>query len=173
MAAVTVFVDRAVTGDLPAICVRTGEPATHEVAVRKAVGSLGWAWILVVLGPPGWLALALASISGAGRETLEVTLPYSTAALARYRFRNRMTLWAWVAFLPGGIAALTGGLTPWLWAPVALGGLAVALVGHVMLSFDEVDLRLDGSRRWVTLNGVHERFADALAAEPRAAAPPA
>jgi hypothetical protein len=172
MAAVTVFVDRAVQGDLPPVCVRTGEPATTTVTMTKAVGGLGWAWVLVVLGPLGWLALAIASMTGAGQETLEVTLPFTRTAWERYRSRSRTTLVAWGVLLAATIAAVIGVGPEWISVPILIGALAVALIGQIALTFQEIGIRLDASRRWVTLQGVHDRFADAIAAESRSSGPP-
>jgi hypothetical protein len=168
MASVTVFVDRVARGDLPNICVRTGAPATGRFLLRKPIGDLGWAWVLLVLGPPGWLILAIVSASGAGRETLEVNLPYSEEAYERHRSSNRVNFVAWVAVVAAMSTALTGGLSPWLWAPVGGVAFAVAISTQLQLGFGAVGVRLDASRRWVTLNGVHDNFADALARESRA-----
>jgi hypothetical protein len=139
------------------------------VAFHKAIGGMGaGAWVLVLLGPLGWLALAILSAFGTGRETLSLQLPYSEEAWARYQDRKRTRLWAIVAMF-----AISFGL----WANVLpsqimLGGLAmaaaVALITHVLLATSEVDVTMDASRRWVTLRGVHPDFAAAVDAIPYA-----
>lgn len=171
MAAVTVFVDKAVRGDLPHVCVRTGDPATTLLEVRRPVGGLGWAWVLLALGPPGWLILAVVSATNAGRESIDVLLPYSAPALERYRARNRALFVAWGATVVAVLAGLFVVTSPWLWLPAGAAALAVAIYMHVRLTFDEVGVRLDASRRWVTLIGVHEAFAQAVESDTRSVNP--
>lgn len=60
MADVTVFVDTAVLGRLPPICVKEGSPTADRLTVQSHVSGgtgLGVAWLLVLLGPLGWLGL--------------------------------------------------------------------------------------------------------------------
>jgi predicted secreted protein len=168
MADTTVFVDDAVQGRLPPICVREGIPADAWLLFEKPVGGMGaGAWVLVLLGPLGWLALAILSGLGTGRETLEVKLPYSRAALDRFKARRRVLTTAWAV----AIVTIVGGLFFGRFIdPVAIpivggGAILVALVYQVMLALEEVDVKLDASRRWVTLKGVHDRFARAVAVE--------
>ncbi len=68
------------------------------------------------------------------------------------------------------IAAFASLLTPFLLPGersrpgfiIAIGGVLVASVAQIALAFSEVALSLDASRRWVTLTGVHEHFAQAV-----------
>ena len=166
MASITVFADRAVRGDLPHVCVRTGQSSEIWVQVREAVGGLGAAaWILVLLGPLGWIALAILSTVGTGREMLTVRLPYSHEAWDRLirRRRIRFAGGLWALGVLGAIAV--GVVSAHFWSLAAAGaGLLVATAAQVMLSFDEVGVSLDATRRWVTLMGVHQAFADAAIA---------
>jgi hypothetical protein len=168
MASATVFVDDATHGHLPPICVSTGAPAEAWIDYDKPVGGMGAAaWVLVLLGPIGWLALLLLGAFGAGRETLKVKLPYTESALERFLARRRVIKGGWVVALGSLILAfvLGGSIMP-AQALIAAGGvgLLVALVYQLLVFFDEVDIELDASRRWVTLRGVHENFARAVEA---------
>lgn len=171
MAATTVFVDKAVRGDFPPICVRTGAPADGWVEIDKPVGGMGaGAWVLLLLGPLGWLALAILSGMGTGRETLRVRLPYSRAVIDRYKARRR-TLFIAGTVLVGGVILGVTGLLASLTGPILVGivvaALVLAIVMQIVMALDEVDVKLDASRRWVTLVGVDERFAAAVEAQER------
>jgi len=76
MAAVSVFVDEAVRGRLPMVCAKTGEPTETVIRMSRPIGSgvAGMAWLLVFLGPPGWVALFLVMILGPGAEHLTVRI---------------------------------------------------------------------------------------------------
>jgi hypothetical protein len=45
---------------------------------------------------------------------------------------------------------------------IAVAAAVVAVVIHVVLPFRQVGVRLDASRRWVTLSGVHPDFVTAV-----------
>jgi hypothetical protein len=81
MADVTVFVDRAVRGDLPRVCAIDGvdTDCTPEVRQTVADGSaIGVAWLLLLAGPVGWIGLALIAARRSGSiEILTVELPWS------------------------------------------------------------------------------------------------
>jgi hypothetical protein len=164
VAAVTVFVDDAVRGDLPSVCVRTGAPATTRVTVDAPVGGgLGLLWLLVLAGPLGLLALLFVAVSRSGRETLAVKLPYSDAAYEKERSLRRARDLALVATFIFILAALIGVLdTRAVWAALAAAGLVASLVMHARLDFRSVDISLDGSRRWVRLSNVNPAFAEAV-----------
>ena len=74
MATVSVFVDDAVRGRLPHICVETGLPADGKLVVEQSRGGIGFAWLLIFLGPIGWIALVVVAVL-ARRETLAVRAP--------------------------------------------------------------------------------------------------
>jgi cell division protein FtsW (lipid II flippase) len=164
VASTRVFVDDAVNGDLPKLCARAGVPTDSVLRIDKPVGGLGAVWLLLLLlGPFGALAILGLLLFGAGRERLTVRIPYSRTADEQDR------PWRSVRFVAGGVtvAALLMAMgNNWLlrnaslW--VAMGAVVVALVSHSVLYFRRVDVELDGSRRWVTLSGVHPDFADAV-----------
>ncbi|HTJ74306.1 MAG TPA: hypothetical protein VL337_02990 [Acidimicrobiales bacterium] len=174
--AVTVFVDDAVLGHLPPVCVRTGQPADLVIRTRRPVGGGGGGggaiWLLVFLGPPGWMALFLLALVGPAGETLTVDLPYARAAWARERqvrrFRNALIL-AGVVCL--ALALMRPGPFPLLWVVLGLGSLLGGFLVWSFSYFDDVGIYLDASRRWVTLSRVHPAFARVVEAGNATAGP--
>jgi hypothetical protein len=174
MAEVTVFVDDVVLGRLPSLCVKEGIPTADQLTVRDASGGPGFgaAWLLVLLGPIGWIVLFYLSLAGRGGVTGR--LPFSQFAYRRLVVAQRMqTVWI-VATIVVGLLALLGlaiDTSASLAAALALGAATVGAA--VKLAFQtrevhraEVHLVLDASRRWVTIRGVHTDFAAALADHP-------
>jgi hypothetical protein len=176
MAAVTVFVDDAVLGRFPYLCVKTGAPAEGLLTVHTPVGAdtrLGVWWLLVLAGPPGWLALVVLSWGSTGNgETLTVQVPWTEAAQQAHdqarRRRSRLVLTT-IALTVGALA-LAGiladtGLGP-LAVTLALVAAAVCLVATwpawIQVERTRVHVTIDASRRWVTLGGVHNDFAHAV-----------
>jgi len=164
MAAVSVFVDDAIRGELPQVCVRTGEPADLTVRMQRPVGGVnGLVWLLVFLGPPGWVALLILLLVGPGQETLTIRVPYLRTAFDADRRKRRLrTLAAAVGLVFLMLAAAQVGALPQFWLVLAGLGLAAALALQVVVSLDAVDVSLDASRRWVTLTGVHPAFVRAV-----------
>jgi len=72
---VTVFVDDAVRGALPKVCVRDGTPTADALRRREDVGDragLGVAWLLLLAGPlvhPRFAAACEAHEASHGRRT--------------------------------------------------------------------------------------------------------
>jgi hypothetical protein len=163
MASVEVFVDEAVRGRFPAVCAKTGEPAVGVQRVVQHFGGPGVAWLLVFLGPFGWLLLLMIAVTQR-REVLTVRIPMSGAAFAAERDLSRARLLAWVvaagAFFSGFARLLAVPVPIWMGIAVAAG--VVAVVIHVALQFRQVGVRIDASRRWVTLSGVHPDFVTAV-----------
>ena len=162
MASVTVFVDDAVKGDLPPVCVRTGRPAGTRVTVDASVGGLGVLWLLLLAGPIGWLVLLVLLLAGKGSETLTVKLPYTADAFARERQLRNMRDAAVVLALFALIAAVAHPLlAPMVWVVLAGALVAVACAAHVFLDVQSPTVGLDASRRWVQLGNVHPALASA------------
>jgi hypothetical protein len=172
MATTRVFVDNAVLGRLPPVCTKTGLSTTDLLSFRTAVGGsegLGIAWLLLLLGPFGWLGLAIYAMTRRS-ETLTVKLPYCESAYAELRNGRRIKRNAGVASIVFLVLALLL-LIPQTFAAHA-GAAALGAIGLGMLlmysvkSFHVrrmvVGVELDGSRRWVTLNGVSDAFANAV-----------
>lgn len=175
MAAVSVFVDDAIRGRLPLVCAKTGEPADLVIRMRQPVGrdqGLGNPlWLLMLLGPPGWLLLLAVSLLSPPPEYLTVRLPETDASYRQEKVLERSRL---ATFLLGSLAILYGvvlnglgrpGLFPALWPAIGAASLVAAVALHVMVRRQSVGVSLDASRRWVTLTGVHQRFVWAVQAD--------
>jgi len=165
MAAVSVFVDDAVRGQLPPICVKTGERTDLIIRVQQPVGGglNGAAWLLVFLGPPGWVALFVVMLLSSGQEYLTVRIPQTEAAYDREKALERFRLAASGASI---VALLCGvvlpGMFPVLWLVAGAAFLIAAAALHLRIWGQAVGISLDGSRRWVTLSGVHPDFVQAV-----------
>lgn len=161
MTEVKVFVDDAVNGNLPRICVKSGLPADTSMTYETQVGSSNdWRFLLLFLGPIGWIIFFLTS---PGREFLTTEMPYTSGVLRERREHSFRRFAAWgagvVLFLAGFLSA---GEWPLLWI-AGLAAIAYGALEHLRVAKLEVDISLDGSRRWVTLSGVHPNFAAAIA----------
>ena len=163
MASVEVFVDDAVRGHLPPVCVRTGAPADGKLRREHATGGLGAAWVLLFFGPLGWLVLSFVALS-TRRDTLTVRLPYSAVAVDRELHLVRVRLVASIAAAGCAIAAVVGLVLELrsFFVVAAVVAFMVAAIAHVRLAWSRVTIRLDASHRWVTLSGVHPAFARAV-----------
>jgi hypothetical protein len=174
MAAVTVFVDRAVLGRLPPVCVKDGVPTTDRLTFTQDVSGpsgLGVAWLLVLAGPLGWIGLFVISVmrSGGG-GMLTVTVPFSEAAYRRGARARRARIQAGLVFAGAAVAGLLalflrttdGRLLALGLAVVAVGALVKVVRESVHLSRLAVRVFLDASRRWVTLSGVHPNFVESV-----------
>lgn len=184
MGTVTVFVDDAVEGRLPMVGATDGAPAEGLHRIHLTVGgSSPWLWLLIFLGPIGWIVLIAVSAASSGRRFM-VRLPYTYAALRREQAKFRAAVVAGVVLL--------GSATAWIFAMAGpsprsnvretlvllLGAVAVsAAIATVALgvrsSIARPGVDLDASGRWVTLSGVHPAFVAACeeAARRRTPAP--
>jgi hypothetical protein len=169
VAEVTVFIDDAVLGDFPPLCVKEGIPTDDRLTLSEPVNRLGPAWLLVLVGPIGWLCLVILGWRGG---SIRARLPFCEFAYRRLKVAQRMqTIWvtfAVISFLLG-LAALAIHSRASMAAAVALAlGALAATVKLVLetrrLRYLAVRLELDGSLRWVTISGVHPAFAAAVAA---------
>jgi hypothetical protein len=182
MAQVTVFVDDAVRGTLPSICVKDGVATVDRLVIRDQPGDragLGVAWLLLLAGPLGWLGLLIISFARGGRaEVLTVEVPMSEPAYQRIRAARRLRRRAVVVGVLAGVLAmvsLTGDRTSGgAFEGAALGLIAaVVVVGAVITLFvadhggtnATIGVDLDASRRWVTLSRVHPAFVAACQAQ--------
>lgn len=172
MAAVTVFVDDAVLGRLPPVCVEDGVRTNDTLSFTQDVSGtagMGVAWLLVLAGPLGWIGLFVISALQRG-SMLTVTVPYSEAAFHRRTAARRARRRA--ASLLGGALILAvlalllrstdGRLLAVGLGVVACGAFVKMVVASVHLNRLTVRLHLDASRRWVTLAGVNPAFVDAV-----------
>ena len=125
---------------------------------------LGILWILLLLGPIGWIALLFLVNRDYG-EQLAVELPYSDEAYDRIVEARRVRRLAVAVAALGGIgllvltgAARLGTIGLLLTLVVVVAAVVVVLVAESRLGQASVGVSLDGSRRWVTLTGVHPAF---------------
>jgi hypothetical protein len=178
MADITVFVDDAVRGTLPAVCARNGVPTSDSLQRRQEVGNrggLGVAWLLILAGPLGWLGLIAISVMRSGRvEELQVRLPMSEPAYQRMRTSRQLRDRSMLALLVATVATLvllsmrdsttltSFGLVAAI--AVAVVSFATMIVGSWRCDRETVGVSLDASRRWVTLSNVHPQFAAACQA---------
>jgi hypothetical protein len=159
MASVTVFVDDAVQGRFPGICVSSGAPADRRIRFEQRVGgSSPLLLLLIVLGPIGWLALLL--LSGRG-ERLDVFLPVSDAITERWKNQRLHRQAALIGVAMTAVLVFTTGPSAFTLGSLAVAGVW-ALAAHTWLYVDGVGIDLGASRRWVTLKGVDESFAAAV-----------
>lgn len=179
MAQATVFVDDAVRGTLPSICVKDGVATTDQLVVQDELGdrsSLGVGWLLLLLGPLGWIGLLLMMVSRSGRgELLTVKLPMSDLAYQRLRAARRLRTASAAAAVGVVVVALlaapSGGFggSGRIYAVVAVAALVAAvvtlLVADARVTAGTVQVDLDASRRWVTFSRVHPTFAAACQAQ--------
>ncbi len=175
MTTATVFVDDAVQGHLPMVCVRTGDPADGLHRMLTVIGgSSGWLWLLIFLGPFGWIFLIAAlAFRGRSRELL-VRLPYSNAALDQERREFRAAVVSGLVMVASVAAMVIALLGPQprsqsaqtvVYLLISTSVLA-ALTTFVLASrytTHRPGIVLDASGRWVNLNGVHANFARAVA----------
>ena len=162
---VTVSVDDYVGDRLPGVCCITGEPTPDRITRNTLIDRPSPAWmLLVVLGPIGWLGLAV--VYGMGqRSYLNGVLPlshdaYTTASRRRLQFAGVAVTIA-VLLIAAAVTTRIGGI-------VAAFGLALVAGSWAYLTFRLLPrVSLDASRRWVTVRNVHPALA--LAAEEQAA----
>ena len=173
MANVTVFVDDAVLGTLPPVCVIDGVPTDDVLTFTQAVGNrtaMGVAWLLVLAGPLGWLGLIVIAAFRQSGETLTVTMPFSEVAYLRraqaVRTRLKAGLVA-VAILIAVFVALAQRTADYRLLAVGLAVIGCAALVNAIAETKKIQrasvrLQLDASRRWLTLSGVNKSFVDAV-----------
>jgi hypothetical protein len=175
MAQVTVFVDDVVEGRLPPLCVKEGIPTEDRLTVHDAVGGsrLGFAWLLLLLGPLGWICLFIIAIVLPSTRSVTGRLPFSEFAYRRLVIAQRMRrIWIGATVVTGVLGfvvlVLSSGSSASVATSVALGAVALGSLVKAGLESRQarlalVQLQLDGSGRWVTIYGVHPDFASAVA----------
>ena len=143
-------------GDLPAVCVVTGQDADSRVRIR--FDSLpDWTWILLLFGVfPFLIATFFAS------EVVRGEVPVRRDVVERYHRRRRLS---WIGAAAGiamlGLAIATG--QPWVaWSGVAV--VVSAIGAGVVASMGFIDGQPDRTGLWVRLRRVHPNFVAALEA---------
>ncbi len=163
MARVVVDLEVATSRRLPMVSVRSGRVADGFVTVTAPTGSLGVGWALVLLGPPGWLLLALTS--DWFRDEVAVTLPLTTGEFRRRHRIERARRDGIVGTVAGAAAGLALSRTPGLLV-VGLAITAVSAALWVAASWARGALtptvRVDTATARVEIVGVHEGFVAAV-----------
>lgn len=162
---VQVFVDDFVRGDLPSVCAVTGEPTKHRKRLRASVDASPLWLVLVFFGPPGWAVIFLAAVLLDHRK-IDGLIPVAPDSVLRYQ-RNTMIS---ILLLGAGVALVLialfslGDVLPFggtIWVGLAVvGGF---LVRTLFMAGRFPKAHPDGSRRWITIKGVHPNFAAAVA----------
>jgi hypothetical protein len=178
MAQTRVFVDDAVLGQLPQVCAKDGVPTGSRLTIDQEIGAtsrVGVLWLLLLLGPLGWLALLFLMARDSG-DHLVIDVPLSATAYDRLRSarwaRNRGIAIAVIGAVVGLLLASqvdVADLGPVLVGAALVIGGGIALTGGVRVARESIAVSLDGSRRWVTLGRVHPAFAAACDAQVEAA----
>ena len=154
---------RAASGDLPMISALSGDDADELTQLTYRLEGLGVAWVLLLLGPPGWFVLALIARAKGGAT---VKLPLTTkearrlAWLADARVRG-----AWGAVGFGAVALAIRG-APYLSLIVGMGALLcliIAVYATVVLPWQRPSIHVDQGGTRVTLLAAPERFGQAVA----------
>jgi len=165
MAAVSVFVDDAIRGDLPPVCAKTGEPTDLVIRRRQPVGGglPPVVWLVLLLGPMGIFVLFLLALAWPSPEYLTVRVPETEAS---YQNERQMKRWRLAALGAGVLMPFLGilgvGMFPLLWLAAGAGFFLAAGVLTWMLWRQSISVSIDVSRRWVTLAGVHPNFVEAV-----------
>ncbi len=131
---------------LPMVCARSGTEA-EVVVVHELISSPSWSWLAFALGPAAGILAQLAT-----SEARRVRIPASQRLARRYFLAARLT--ALSLIVPIFIVAVS---------PVAAAALLIALFGIRVLALRAlwVTPQLCGNR--ISITGVHEGFADAVA----------
>ena len=159
---VVVSLDDALGARLPPVCVRTGTPAAGYAPVPVGRPFGAW-WLLLVLGPVGWLALVLAVPRL--RVTYVLRLPMSRRTFDRVHGLAVRRLWCTVLGIVG-----VGAASVLFWNPRALAvvagaalvSLGVAAHAHLSEPWARPSATVDRGGRRVTLLGVHDAFVAAV-----------
>ena len=165
MASVEIFVDDAVQGNLPFVCAKTGGPADGLQRIEQKIGGPSALVALLVFVPVvGWIVLLAVLALSTGRATLTVRLPISRQSLAIQHLWRRWWIGGWSAVGVFVVAAIARALhePAWMWLVFAAAAFVVAIAAYAAMCVSMVRVRLDASRRWVTLSGVDPAFRDAV-----------
>ena len=141
----------------------TGAPADGNASLIVPK-PLGIAWLLLLAGPIG--VLVLVAIFPRIHTRYLVKLPLGAAAFERRITLLRRRLWCgWL-----GVLGLAGGVALRWFGPIAaviffagMVGVVAAVVAHLRLPWTMPSARADTNGRFVVLQGVHPRFAAAVA----------
>ncbi len=154
-------------GVFPLLCAYSGAPADGLVShrVRRSAGP--WIFLLVFLGPIGWVAMVV--IDRVLLVEAHGVLPASSRALEARRAAKRQ----WNGVLALGLAGVAAGALVLAVASnlggfgvvVVIGGVLVALLGYLGPAIGGVGGQPDRTGRTVTLTAVSPELAEAYRAQ--------
>ena len=161
MATVWVSREELASGDFPAVCALTGDPADARLPFTFD-DVPDWAWLLWPFGVPFLLAAVL------GTQKVRGHLPVVAGAVDSHRRLHRLSVVLGAVGLVGFLAGVvTSSAWLWGWAPVALVGAGIT---QVIATRRIVGGRLDRTGVWVKLRRVHSDFVSAVEAGGRVSA---
>lgn len=166
-----VFVDDAVRDRLPGICVTHGGETEDRLTLNAQVRGTGPLWLLLFLGPVGWVIYFLVSWSSSAGRTLTVVFPACWSCHRRGVVLARWRLGAMVASAAALVGVLYAAghhapLASWTFAAVLVAAVGLAARDWWSLRSYLVSVSLDASGRWVGLANVHPDFVAACQSEP-------
>ncbi|MEE9414832.1 MAG: hypothetical protein V3V01_06060 [Acidimicrobiales bacterium] len=152
----------ATDGLLPLVSPLSGEDAERYWSLRYRLEGLGFAWILLVLGPIGW-AVLIVIMRLKGGVTIQV--PFSPAEGRRIDWlTDARTRGAWgaVGFGAVALAARSAGPVAALFGGAALLCVIAAIYSLIVLPWIRPSINVDLLGRKVQFLGVCEGFAEAV-----------
>jgi hypothetical protein len=146
-----VAIDTRRLGELPSLCVKTGEP-TETTRQQDFADIPGWTLLLIFWGLIPFLIAA-----GFARRKITVALPASEETLRRVRSVDFGAVAGLVVAIGFLVTALVSQEALFAWAGIAV-ALATLLGAALVRGVVWITGRLDGELLW--LYGVHPRFAE-------------
>lgn len=171
---VRVSVDDLAIGRLPSVCVKSGRTSDVLVPVESSESAFQpWWLLLLLLGPLGVMAMVVLWATSDRPSRVGGHVPVSAAVLqgcdAATRASRRFLTAGLVAMVAGigvlaapGMAVVPPDALRVAVAGAVVGGLVASAVAASVARRRWVDLRLDGSGRWVMIGDVHPSFAAAV-----------
>jgi hypothetical protein len=166
MASIRVRIEDFEDGVYPDVCASSGATGGTRLYRADISSRVGWVWLLLLGGPVGLLAAIVLSV--VLRKTAKGYLSYTDAVQRRIRRRSQRMLWGVVASLAvvaGSLLLSTAGTSAY--RGLAVAGFAGGVLGVVVFAFfwsnppGSVGGALDSTGRWIDLDPVSTRFADA------------
>ena len=170
MAKVRIRIDDFEDGLLPGICAASGADGARLYHADIPSKVPAWVWLLAFGGPAGILLALL--IARFARSTAHGYVPYTDELQAKLRARSRCFARGFVGSLAVAVGALFlftvdgfgpgGGFGRLAFVLVLAGGLGALVLAFLWSNVPgSVGGHLDGTGRWIELEPVSVRFAEA------------